>query len=96
MEEIEVAKIKIRFLASFCEKENWEIEVPINSGDKLGAVFEKLPRDVYKEIWGKILQPTHPRFAVAVNGIMIKKEDIWTTTLTGGEKITLFARLVGG
>jgi|GEM_PF-2748204 len=96
MEEIEMAKIKIKFLASFCGKENWEIEVPIQPGDKLGNVFIKLPTAIYKEIWEKILQPAYPRFAVAINGVMIKKEDLWENTLIGGEKITIFARLVGG
>lgn len=96
MEEVGIAKIKIKFLASFGGRENWEIEVPIQPGDKLENIFKRLPNALCKEIWEKILQPAHPRFAVAINGVMIKKEDLWAITLNGGEKITLFARLVGG
>lgn len=96
MEDIGVAKIKIKFLASFYGKENWEIEVPIQPGDKLENVFKRLPNALYEEIWEKILRPAHPRFAIALNGVMIKREELLTISLMGGEKITLFARLVGG
>ncbi len=88
--------LNIRFLAPFGGRENWEIQVPVQTGDTLEKVFGELPPILHAEIREKILDPEHPRFGVAVNGMMISKEDLYRKPLQGGEKITLLARLVGG
>lgn len=93
---MERGAVIIRFLAPFGGKDNWEIKVPIQSGETLGDVFLRLPQVICEEIQEKILKPDHPRFGVAVNGIMIPQMDLLKTPLKGGEKITLLARLVGG
>ncbi len=93
---METGAVNIRFLAPFGGKDNWEINVPVQCGETLGDVFRRLPQAIYEEIQEKILKPDHPRFGVAVNGMMVPQADLLKSPLKGGEKITLLARLVGG
>ena len=89
-------QITIRFLSTFLGKENWKLDVPVSVGEDLLTVFKRLDKRLYLELKEKILTPSSPRFAIAINGTRIGKEDLDEITLKGNEEIIVFALLVGG
>lgn len=95
-EKVVIGQIRIQFLASFGGKDNWEMKVPVQLGDTLKEIFERLPKSLYEEIREKVLLPEYPRFGVMMNGKILPKENLFQIPIRGEEKIALFARLVGG
>lgn len=92
----EIGSVKIRFLAPFGGRDNWEVEISMHPGNTVRDIFQRLPPSLFQEISQKVLQPEHPRYGVAVNGTMIPTAELSTRSLQGGEKISILARLVGG
>jgi len=90
------ARITIRFFAPFREKDYWTLETLISPGENLISVFSQLEDNLYQELKEKILDPPHPRYAVALNGRIIPKDRLAHIQLKDMDQVTIMALLVGG
>ena len=88
--------VTIRFLAPFGGRDNWNLEVPITSGESLTALFGRLEERLQREIKEKILEPLDPPCGVVLKGERIAKERFSQIHLEWGEQVTDLALLVGG
>jgi sulfur carrier protein ThiS len=88
--------VVIHFQAPFGGRINWETAVSVCPGEDLATVLQRLPGNLSRELHEKYLAPAYPRVAVAVDGTLVPRGRIGQTRLQGGERVAIFALLVGG
>lgn len=71
-------------------------EVRWETGDTVARVLEKVGGQAGRILSEKLLDAASPSLLVAVNGKLLKNEEIQTREVFEGEKITVLAALVGG
>lgn len=88
--------VTIFFYANFGGRDNWRLRIAVPPGESLISLFSRLEEGLYREIKEKILDPDYPNHALSLDGKILSKEELNQARLQGSEKITIFARLVGG
>ena len=88
--------VTIFFYATFGGRDNWSLPMAVPPGERLVALFSRLEEALYREIKEKLLDPDYSSYALSVDGKILSKEELNQARLQGSEKITIFARLVGG
>jgi sulfur carrier protein ThiS len=88
--------VVIHFQTHFGGRINWETALAVPPGEDLEAALHRLPAELSREMHEKYLDPPYPRVAVAVDGALVPRGQIGQTRLQGGERVAIFALLVGG
>jgi len=88
--------VTIRFFVPFAGKDRLELQVPISDDENLITIFSRLEDQLNREFDEKILENSHFRYVVAINGRIISEDEALHRKLWGNEVVTVFAPLFGG